>query len=140
MVPRTRQKERVMVAMMRDMWGGWSGARLAPRRFAMVYAMSWLFLIVICAFGLILGGAMIGAGGRPLSDSAGPFAGLLVVGLLLWLAALFNITVKRGRDIGMPGFVAGILFLVAMVAGGVPIFATILLALIPTDSIATARA
>ncbi|WP_310467872.1 hypothetical protein [Sphingomonas sp.] len=127
-----------MFELMRDMWGGWSGTRLAPRRFAWVYAMTWLFLLVVGLAGLSLGAAMLGGGGER-SGAAGGLGGLLAVALLLWLAALFNISVKRGRDIGVPGFVTGILFLVLLFAGGVPIFASILLALVPADTVAAGR-
>lgn len=129
-----------MFQAMHDMWGGWSGERLSPRRFAMLYGMTWLFLILVCVLSLALAATMFGADGKPRSDAAGIFAGVLAVSLLLWFAALFNISVKRGRDIGIPGFVTGILFLVFMVAGGVSLFATILLALIPTDTVAVSRA
>ena len=129
-----------MFQAMRDMWGGWSGERLSPRRFAMLYGMTWLFLILVGALSLALASTLFGGDGKPQSDAAGSFAGLLAMSLLLWFAALFNITVKRGRDIGVPGFVAGVLFLLFMVVGGVSIFAALLLALIPTDTVTVSRA
>lgn len=129
-----------MFGVMRDMWGDWSGARLPPRRFAMLCGLSWLFLLLVCVLGFVLGLTMFGDHGKPHSDVAGKFAGILAVGLLLWFAALFNISVKRGRDIGVPGFVAGIVFLLLLVVGGASIFAAILLALVPTDTVATSRA
>lgn len=129
-----------MFGVMRDMWGEWSGGRLAPRRFALLYALTWLFLLLVGVLGFALGLTLFGDHGKSHSDVAGNFAGLLGMGLLLWFAALFNISLKRSRDIGVPGFVAGILFLVLLVAGGASIFASILLALIPTDTVAASRA
>jgi uncharacterized membrane protein YhaH (DUF805 family) len=126
-----------MVQIMRDMWGNWSGARLAPRRFAILYGVTWLFLAILLSLGLLMALTLFAGDDKP-NAIAGRLAGLLGVGLLLWFAALINITVKRGRDIGVPGFVTGILFLVMMVLGGMPIFAAILLALVPSDTVAAA--
>jgi hypothetical protein len=129
-----------MFSVLQDMWGGWSGTRLPPRRFALLYFVSWLFLILIGGLALLLGAAMFGGHGQRHADPVVDFAGLLGVGLLLWFAALFNISVKRCRDIGIPGFVAGILFILLLVVGGISIFASILLALVPADTFATNRA
>jgi uncharacterized membrane protein YhaH (DUF805 family) len=129
-----------MFQILREMWGGWSGERLSPRRFAMLYGATWLFLILIGLLTLVLATTMFGGDGEPLSDAAGRFAGLLALALLLWFAALFNITVKRGRDIGVPGFVAGVLFLALLAVGGVSVFASLLLALVPTDTLSVSRA
>ena len=129
-----------MFIVLRDMWGDWSGGRLSPRRFAIVYGFTWLFLLVIGALTAILGIAIFGDHGKSHSEIAGNFAGVLGVSLLLWFAALFNISVKRARDIGVPGFIAGVLFLVLLVAGGISIFASLLLALIPTDTVTFSRA
>ena len=129
-----------MFGVMRDMWGGWSGERLAPRRFAILYVLTWLFLLLIGVLGFFLGLTLFGDHGKAHSDVAGNFAGVLAVGLLLWFAALFNISLKRSRDIGVPGFVAGIIFLVLLVVGGASIFASILLALVPSDTVVASRA
>jgi uncharacterized membrane protein YhaH (DUF805 family) len=128
-----------MFGVLRDMWGEWAGGRLPPRRFALLYVCTWLFLLIVCLLGFALGATMFGEHGKPHSSVAGDFAGILGLGMLLWFAALFNISVKRGRDIGVPGFVAGILFLVGLVVGGGSIFASLLLALIPSDTVAGGR-
>ena len=129
-----------MFGVMRDMWGEWSDGRLAPRRFAIVYGLTWLYLFLVLALAFVLGLSIFGDHGKGHSDIAGNFAGLLGVGMLLWFAAMFNISVKRSRDIGVPGFVAGIAFLMLLVVGGASIFGSILLALVPSDTVATSRA
>jgi hypothetical protein len=72
--------------------------------------------------------------------TVGAFAGALIVGLLVLFAGLFNIVVKRGRDIGVRGYVAGIGFLLVFVVGGAGIFLSIALAFVPSDAVARFRA
>ena len=59
---------------------------------------------------------------------------------MLFFVGMFNITVKRGRDTGVQGFVTGTIFFVTLMLGGVPLFFNILLALVPRDTFRTARA
>jgi len=73
------------------------------------------------------------------TKAVGSFATILILGLLLLFAGLFNIVVKRGRDIGIPGYIAGIGFILVFFMGGLGIFLSILLALVPSDTVAVAR-
>ena len=103
--------------------------------------MTWLFLILVGILSLALASTLFGGDGTPLSDAAGSFAGLLAVALLLWFAALFNITVKRGRDIGVPGFVTGVRSFCSWSQAAYRFLATILFShtYFLTDTVAVSR-
>ena len=120
--------------MWRDFFGEWQTGRLGQRRFAKLY-------FVACVVSLIIG--LIAFAGSlafvELREADGPTNAatlmfLIFVGTCVGLvAALFNIVVKRGRDIGIPGYVTGILYLVLFTMGGIPTLSSILLALVPPD-------
>ena len=101
------------MALLRDFWGDWCAGRLEARRFAILYGIV-VAAIVVLLFALVAGALTMvtvfkndGTG-----PGAGQFGGLMFGAIFLLVAAWFNITVKRGRDIGIPGFVTGIGFLV----------------------------
>jgi uncharacterized membrane protein YhaH (DUF805 family) len=122
-----------------DLFGNWSGSRLAPRRFALL----WVLLFVLLLTTLVLA-AVIAVAGEGTVDPKGPAVRLAatfgVTGLMLFFVGMFNITVKRGRDTGVQGFVTGTIFFVTLMLGGVPLFFNILLALVPQDTFRRARA
>ena len=124
--------------MLRDLLGNWAGARLGPQRFALLYGV---FIAGLIGFFILAGVlAMVTVGRSNASfHTVGSFAGALFVGLLVLFAGLFNIVVKRGRDIGVPGYVAGIGFLLVFVVGGAGIFLSIALAFVPSDAAARFR-
>ena len=124
--------------MLHDLFSDWAGGTLGPRRFALLYGALLAGLIGFFVLAGILGVATI-ARPHASSHTVGSFAGGLMVGLLLLVAGLFNIVVKRGRDIGMPGYVAGIGFLLTFFMGGIGIFLSIALALVPTNTITRAK-
>ena len=117
-----------MVKVLRDLLGEWCLGRLEPRRFALLYAA-----VIASLAGLIV---LIIAWAMTVAKAAGPNwpAGLMFFTFMALLAALFNITVKRGRDIGIPGFVMGIALVILFCMGGVTILLSILLALVPTGT------
>ena len=125
--------------MLTDLFGNWSGSRLAPRRFALL----WVILFVELVATLVLA-AVIAVAGEGTVDPKGPAvrlaATLGVTGLILFFVGMFNITVKRGRDTGVQGFVTGIIFFIMLMLGGVPLFFNILLAVVPQDTFRAARA
>lgn len=125
--------------MLRDLFSDWAGGRLGPRRFAILYGAFIAGLLGFFGLAGILALATFGHA-KPSSHAVGSFASVLFLGLLLLFAGLFNIVVKRGRDIGIPGYVTGIGFLLVFFVGGVGIFFSILLALIPSDTVARTRA
>ena len=123
--------------MWRDFFGEWQTGRLGQRRFAKLY-------LVACVASLIVG--LIAYAGSiafvELYEADGPTNAatlmfLMFVGTCVGLVAgLFNIVVKRCRDIGIPGYVAGILYLVLFMMGAIPTLSTILLALVPPEVLA----
>ena len=119
-----------MVKVLRDLLGEWCLGRLEPRRFALLYAA-----VIGSLAGLIV---LIIAWAMTMAKASGPNwpAGLMFFTFMTLLAALFNITVKRGRDMGIPGFVMGIGFVILFCMGGVTIFLSILLALVPSGTFA----
>lgn len=124
--------------MLRDLLSDWAGGKLPPRRFAVLYGLFIAGLIGFFGGAAILAMVTIGHGNAS-SHTVGSFAMILIVGLFLLFAGLFNIVVKRGRDIGIPGYVTGIVFIFVFFMGGLGVFLSILLALVPSDTIATAR-
>ena len=126
--------------MFRGLLGEWGVGRLDQRQFAMLYVVVvgamfvWAFLVfALAAVAVTLFNAdssMRGMGGYGVA---------LIASFFLLLAAFFNVVVKRGRDAGIPGFITGVCFLLLFAFGGLPIFATILLALVPTGSFASYR-
>ena len=126
--------------MLRDMFTQWCTGRLAPRRFAVLWAVIVIALVVAMFF--VIAGALttVSVFKADGSIQAQILVGIGLIGsILLMLAAMFNITVKRDRDIGIPGFVTGVGFLVLFVMGGLSVFLTILLALCPGGSFSKAR-
>lgn len=120
-----------------DLWRGWCAGRLAPRRFVSLYLIVWAAIFVLIVVGgTMLYAATIGAGEEPAHPAMKAIGVAGVLLLLMLIAAIYNISLKRGRDAGVPGFVTGILFFLLIPIGGVSIFVVILLALIPTDTIA----
>ena len=127
--------------MLRDYWGEWCTGRIEARRFAFLYALALAAMIILLV--VLVGGALTmvelfkndGTG-----PGAGWFGGPMFFGFLMLMAGWFNIVVKRGRDIGIPGFVTGIGFLLLLVMGGLGILLTILMALIPAGTFASSGA
>ena len=118
-----------------DLFGNWTGRRLGARRFAIL----WLLLFVELVAGVLLTLLIIAVTNRSLDfhQSAPLLAGVtFMVSALLFFAGMLNICLKRGRDIGMPGFVTAILFFVALMMGGVPMIFNIVLALVQEGSLA----
>jgi hypothetical protein len=124
--------------MLRDLFSDWAAGKLGARRFAVLYGVLIAGLI---GFFALAGTLAMFTVGRPHASShtVGSFAGLLVLALLLLFAGLFNIVIKRGRDIGIPGYIAGIGFLIVFFMGGLGIFLSIALALIPSDTVVRAQ-
>ena len=122
--------EWAVIKLLRDLLGEWCFGRLEPRRFAILYATIIGSLAALIVLTIAWAVTMAKASG------AGWPAGLIFFTFMALLAALFNITVKRGRDMGIPGFVMGIGFVVLFCMGGVTIFLSILLALVPSGTFA----
>jgi len=125
--------------MLRDFFSDWAGGKLPPRRFAILYGIFIAGLLGFFGGAGLLALATIGHADAS-SHAVGSFATILILGLVLLFAGLFNIVVKRGRDIGIPGYVTGIGFILIFFMGGLGIFFSILLALVPSDTISGARA
>ena len=127
--------------MLQDLFGHWCTGRIGPRRFAVLWATlvvtlaALTFLFFAAAIGIVVLVKADGTPGRGVLAAVAAFGGIL-----LFLAAMFNITIKRGRDIGIPGFVTAIACLVLLPIGGLSIFATILLALVPGNSLSRSSA
>lgn len=111
--------------MFNDYFGGLSNGRLA----SIPFLLRWLILLALF-IGVFVGlGAAIGlteriVGGdlaalqRDLAASlGGPLAIVLLVALLVFVFANLNITAKRARDIGLPGWLTAIV--IAMLSGGI---------------------
>lgn len=124
-----------MVRVLRDLLGEWCLGQLGPRRFALLYATiiaGFAGLIVLTiGWGMALA---LSLGSSAPTSAAGWPAGLIFLIFFALLAALLNITLKRGRDMGIPGFVTGIGFVILLIMGGLGIFLSILLALVPSGT------
>ena len=127
--------------MMRDLLGDWCTGSLGPRRFAVLWATVVVVLVgsIFLAFaGAITWVALLNPDG---SFGAAAWLGIvLIVAIILMTVALFNIVIKRGRDIGIPGFVTAIGFVVLCAMGGLTVFLSILLAVVPSGTFARSRA
>jgi uncharacterized membrane protein YhaH (DUF805 family) len=113
-----------------ELFGNWSGTRLARRRFAIL----WLLLFVELFAGLALMALISLAWVKSFLNSSIPAITFMVT-TILFFAGMLNITLKRGRDIGVPGFITAIVFFVALMMGGVPIFLNVLLAFVPAGAL-----
>jgi uncharacterized membrane protein YhaH (DUF805 family) len=122
---------------LQDLLSDWGTGRLPPRRFALLYVAIIAIVLVSLVAAFAIFAAFYAHGS---SRDAGWLASLCAVLWLSMFAGLFNIVVKRGRDLGLPGFVMGIGFGVLFVMGGIGVFLTILLALVPTGSFSSSRA
>ena len=127
--------------MVRDLLTGWCVGRLSPRRFAALWAIV-VAALVLCLFVLIAWvTTMVTVFNSDGTTRPAVWGGIAIFGMFFLLfAVLFNIVVKRGRDIGIPGFVTGIGFIALFVMGGVTVLATILLALVPSGTFARSQA
>ena len=117
-----------------ELFGNWSGTRLAPRRFVML----WLLLFVELFGGLALTVlvAFVSAKSFDLHHLSSSIPAVtFMVTTILFFAGMLNISLKRGRDIGVPGFITAIVLFVALMMGGVPMFLNILLAFVPAGTI-----
>ena len=123
--------------LLRDLLSEWCTGRLPQRRFAVLYVVVML-IVLLSLLGAFAIFSTFYAHGSP--RDGGWVASLCVVIWLAMLAGFFNIVVKRGRDMGIPGFIMGIGFAILFVMGGVGVLLTILLALVPTDSFSRASA
>src|SRR5215217_7222548 len=123
--------------MVRDLLTGWCVGRLGPGRFAMLWAIVVAALVVLLFLGIAWATTMVMVFNSDGTTRPAVWGGLAIFGMFFLLfAVLFNIVVKRGRDIGIPGFVTGIGFIALFAMGGVTVLATILLALVPTGMFA----
>ena len=126
--------------MLRDLLSGWCTGRLAARRFALLWAVVVAALILLLFLTIAWATTMVMVFNSDGTTRPAVWGGAALFGsFFLLLAALFNIVVKRGRDIGIPGFVSGVGFIVLFAMGGVTAFATILLALVPSGAFSSAR-
>lgn len=128
--------------MLQDMFSNWCTGRIGPRRFAVLWSILVVALVAITFLlfaGAITAVAVLKVGSAELERHIWA-AVVMVGGILLFLAALFNITIKRGRDIGIPGFVTGVGFLVLFTMGGLTVFLTIALALVPSGTVSRSHA
>lgn len=127
--------------MLRDFLGDWCTGSLGQRRFAVLWAIVVVVLVVsiFLAFaGAITWVALVNPDG---SFGAAAWLAIALIGaIVLMTVALFNIVIKRGRDIGLPGFVTAIGFVALCAMGGLTIFLSILLALVPSGAFARSRA
>ena len=124
--------------MYRELFSEWCTGRVAPRRFALLWAATIAGMVALL---LLVLAVALATGITAKAAHANPqqwiWLGLIFVGSFFGgLAVLFNITVKRGRDIGIPGFVTGVGFLALFLTGGLGVFLTVFLALIPSETFA----
>src|SRR5947209_9781515 len=100
---------------LQDLLSDWGTGRLPPRRFALLYVA----IIAIVLLSLVGAFAIFAAfyAHRSPRDAAW-LASLCAVLWLSMFAGFFNIVVKRGRDMGLPGFVVGIGFAMLFAMGG----------------------
>ena len=110
-----------------------------------VFAVLWAIVVaalVLCLFLLIAWvTTMVTVFNSDGTTRPAVWGGIAMFGMFFLLfAVLFNIVVKRGRDIGIPGFVTGIGFIALFVMGGVTVLATILLALVPSGTFTRSKA
>ena len=126
--------------MLRDLLSGWCTGRLGARRFALLWAVVVAALILLLFLTIAWATTMVTVFNSDGTTRPAVWGGVALFSMaFLLLATLLNIVVKRGRDIGIPGFVTGIGFIALFVMGGVTVFATILLALVPSGSFSRAR-
>jgi len=127
--------------MLQDLFSGWCTGRLAPRRFAVLWSIVVVLLVgtIFLAFASAITWVAVFNPDGTLHAAMWLFIVELIT-IVLMTAALFNIVIKRGRDIGIPGFVTGIGFIILCCMGGLTAFLSILLALIPTGTLSSARA
>ena len=122
--------------MLKVLFAEWGTGRLGQGQFALFY-----FAVVgfLAAWGILVFGVGIFAVSQfevnDLEKNAGGLAIAMFGTFALIAAAWFNIVVKRGRDAGIPGIVSSIGFILLFLIGGVPLFATILLAALPTKTV-----
>lgn len=121
--------------MLRELWGDWRDGKLKPRRFIVLYLVVWLAIFVyVVGGGTLLYAATVGQGAGPVHSALKTVSVAAIIFLLWLILAFFNITIKRGRDIGLSGFMTGIFFLVLIPVAGISIFFLPLMALIPADT------
>jgi uncharacterized membrane protein YhaH (DUF805 family) len=114
--------------MLKDLFGNWGRGKLPPGRFAKL----WLgCLLMVVLWPLSVGAFAIALKGI---GSSGGTVGLLVFIWMLAGAAMFNITIKRGRDIGLSGTLTAISVIALFVFGGAPVLLTIALAFVPSQT------
>lgn len=130
--------------MLRDYFGEWTTGRLDRKRFAILYII-WLALILILGLSLMNGLIVPLEEGGSIRDAINEgnplLTGLLSILSIGFYLALFNISGKRTRDAGLPGWVGivgmVIVFAVSFAmlrysAGLVVTAAAVVLALIPS--------
>lgn len=115
-----------------DLLGEWGSGKLSPRRFVHMWLLAFLALIIspLLLFTIV---EVITWNARNMIDGNSWLWMLMVVSLLVPVAALANITFKRGRDIGFSGTMTGLGFLLLLVLGGAPALLTIFLGLVPSN-------
>ena len=126
--------------MLRDLLGDWCTGSLRPRRFAVLWSI--VVVVLVVSIFLAFAGAITWVALVNPDGSFGAAAGLgivLIVAIILMTVSLFNIVIKRGRDIGLPGFVTAIGFVALCAMGGLTVFLSIALAVVPSGSFSRAR-
>jgi uncharacterized membrane protein YhaH (DUF805 family) len=126
--------------MLQELFSGWCSGRLSPRRFAVLWSTVVIILVgtIFLAFASAITWVALFNPDGSLRAAMGFFIAEVVT-ILLMTAALFNIVIKRGRDIGMPGFVTAIGFIILCCMGGLTVFLSMLLALVPSGTFSSAR-
>lgn len=125
--------------MISTLWGNWTDGRLGQRQFMIAYGMTILAIVgLVIAIGLAAGiiHAFFGSwldhleAGQNRGWTMAALAGFLLFLLAVGLAQL-NLVMKRGRDIGVPAWMAGLAHLVLTSTGGALVLA-IIMAFIPS--------
>ena len=127
--------------MLRIFLGEWGTGRLNQWQFTLFYVaiVVAVFLWAILVFGFAAV-AVTQFGPGEIERFAGGYGWAIIGSFLTIVAAWFNIVVKRGRDAGIPGAATGLGFLLLFAFGGLPVFGTILLAVLPSKASANTRA
>jgi uncharacterized membrane protein YhaH (DUF805 family) len=126
--------------MLQDLFSGWCSGRLGPRRFAVLWSVVVVILVgtIFLAFASAITWVALFNPDGTLRAAMWLFMVELLT-ILLMTAALFNLVIKRGRDIGIPGFVTAIGFVILCCMGGLTAFLSILLALVPSGTFSSIR-
>jgi chromate transport protein ChrA len=122
------------LVILKELLEDWGRGTLGPARFARLWLTCFALLVAVPLTGMFAVGILNILLHGELPEPSVFIGGIFILAILLIGAAMFNISMKRGRDIGWSGTLTGLAIILLFLFGGVPFFLTILLAFVPSDA------